>query len=74
MAKKDEDKTTPASDVGKGDGAKDTPSPELKKAKQVRVICDGKLGPLLLEKGDVTSDPRYVAILAQKGQKKVEAV
>lgn len=42
--------------------------------KRVRVICEGRLGHRLLTKGDETSDPRYVAILKQKGQKKVEAV
>lgn len=48
--------------------------PKEKKAKKVRVICDGYLGTKLLQKGDVTDDPRYVAILARKGQKLVEAV
>ncbi|QQS31865.1 MAG: hypothetical protein IPM50_09245 [Acidobacteriota bacterium] len=44
------------------------------KTKRVRVICDGTLGPKLLEKGDITDDPDYVALLEIKGQKKVEAV
>lgn len=77
MGKKDENETKPASGENPGqkpeqpgDGA-----PEPKKAKkQVRVICEGTLGPKLLVKGDVTDDPSYVAILARKGQKKVEAV
>ncbi|HMU35159.1 MAG TPA: hypothetical protein PKC89_14985 [Pyrinomonadaceae bacterium] len=76
MAKKDEDKTKSAPDENPGqkpeqpgDGA-----PEPKKAKQVRVICDGFLGTKLLVKGDVTDDPSYVAILARKGQRLVEAV
>lgn len=43
-------------------------------AKRVRVICEGTLGPKLLEKGDITDDPEYVALLDVKGQKKVEAV
>ena len=73
MGKKDdENETKPASE--QPEGVKNAPSPEPKKAKQVRVICEGTLGPKLLKKGDVTDDPRYVAVLARQGQKKVEAV
>ncbi|HEV7701071.1 MAG TPA: hypothetical protein VGO43_12640 [Pyrinomonadaceae bacterium] len=50
------------------------PPPAAKEVTQVRVISEGTLGHKLLQKGDVTSDPDYVAILKQKGQKKVEAV
>lgn len=67
MAKKDEDKTKSAPD-------ENPEQTEPKKVKQVRVICDGYLGTKLLQKGDVTDDPQYVAILARKGQKLVEAV
>lgn len=49
-------------------------SPDNLQGKQVRVIREGTLGPKLLVKGDVTNDPDYVAILEQKGQKKVELV
>lgn len=46
-----------------------------KKPKRVRVICDGTLGPLLLATGEITSDPRYVALLdTPSGRRKVEAV
>jgi hypothetical protein len=51
-----------------------TPPPPPEKAKQVRVLVEGTLGPKLLTKGDVTDDPDYVAILSVKGQKKVEEV
>ena len=47
---------------------------EAKGPKRVRVICEGTLGPRLLEKGEITDDPLYVAILEQKGQKKVALV
>lgn len=29
---------------------------------RVEVLCEGRLGPRLLTKGDVTDDPRYVAL------------
>lgn len=52
----------------------DAPKSDPPKTKRVRVICEGTLGPKLLEMGEVTDDPLYVAILEQKGQKKVELV
>ena len=48
--------------------------PEAEKAKRVRVVADGTLGPLLLEKGDETDNADYVALLKVKGQKKVVEV
>lgn len=45
------------------------------KPKQVRVICDGTLGPKLLKKGDVTDDEEYVALLdSERGRTLVEEV
>jgi len=61
----------PAKDKAK----KPDPAPlAQKEVTHVRVISDGTLGPKLLEKGAITDDPDYVAILQVKGQKKVEAV
>jgi hypothetical protein len=51
-----------------------TPPETAAKSKRVRVICEGTLGSKLLEKGTITDHPEYVAILEQKGQKKVELV
>ena len=48
--------------------------PVSPKSRTVRVICDGVLGPLLLQKGEVTDDADYVALLLVEGQEKVEAV
>jgi len=64
--KAEADKKADADAKAKADAAK--------KPKRVRVICDGTLGPKLLEKGAVTDDPEYVALLEIKGQKKVEEV
>lgn len=65
----------PAGDPGQDAAAALTePSEKPQSAKKVRVITKGYLGPKLLKNGDITDDPEYVAILKQKGQKKVEAV
>jgi hypothetical protein len=52
------------------------PAPPKAEPTKVRVIIPegGTLGPKLLVNGDETDDADYVAILKQKGQKKVEAV
>lgn len=42
---------------------------EAKMPKQVRVICEGTLGPKLLKKGDVTDDPEYVGLLESQGDR-----
>jgi hypothetical protein len=48
---------------------------EKAKAKRVRVICEGTLGPKLLRKGDVTDDPEYVALLEdERGRTLVQEV
>jgi len=62
--------------VGKpqADPPKKDPPPTVEKPKRVRVICEGTLGPLLLKKNEETEDPAYVALLHEKGQKKVELV
>jgi|CXWL01.1.fsa_nt_gi hypothetical protein len=62
------------SEKAQADPPKNDPPPAKKEVTHVRVISEGTLGPQLLVKGDVTDDPDYVAILKQKGQKKVEAV
>lgn len=54
--------------------SKEPKGKSTERATRVRVICEGTLGPKLLEKGDVTDDPAYVALLNVNGQKKVEAV
>ncbi|MDP2268557.1 MAG: hypothetical protein Q8K46_05240 [Deltaproteobacteria bacterium] len=75
----------PTQDATGGEVGNASPSPETptekappdkpnSKSTRVRVICDGTLGPKLLEKGDITDDPEYVALLEVKGQRKVEAV
>jgi hypothetical protein len=64
-------KQSPGNEKGKQDPP---PPPVATEPKKVRVICEGTLGPLLLEKGDITSDPRYLGILKNPRQKKVEAV
>lgn len=53
---------------------KTDPSPKPAKKVKVRSICEGFLGPLRLEKGDVTDDPEYVALLDDPDQTKVELV
>jgi hypothetical protein len=81
------EKNNPAEKGGNGPGAsKKDPTPPAppedpkgpddgKKARKVRVICEGTLGPLLLEKGATTSDERYIALLdTPSGRKKIEAV
>lgn len=48
---------------------------KAKKPTQVRVICKGTLGHLLLKKGDVTDDPEYVELLdSKRGRTLVEKV
>lgn len=48
---------------------------KTEKKKQVRVICEGVLGPLGLRKGDTTDDASYVALLKTKrGKTLVEEV
>ena len=42
------------SDQAKGEAAKKV---------KVEIISEGRVGPLLLKKGDVTDDPDYVALL-----------
>lgn len=54
--------------------AEEKPKKGGKPRQLVRVICDGPLGTKLLRKGDITSDPAYVALLEKEGQTKVEAV
>lgn len=70
MAKKDE--TTPPEPPANEAPAAEPPAAEPpateppappKKAKKVRVICEGYLGTQLLVKGNETSDPEYVALL-----------
>lgn len=38
-------------------------SPKAAAGVWVEVTCEGRLGPKLLEKGDRTDDPRYVALI-----------
>ena len=44
-------------------GATPSAAPSRNPKKKVRVICEGFLGSNLLVKGDVTSDPDYVALI-----------
>ena len=61
MTKKKED--APDAQQGGGDKAKGPETEASENLPEVEVICEGRLGPLLLKKGDRTSDPRYVKLL-----------
>ena len=62
MADKEKDQAgtqQPKAPVASGSG----PVSPAGMRKRVEVICEGFLGARLLKKGDVTSDPEYVALI-----------
>jgi hypothetical protein len=72
-------KTTVKPKVEDGKSPETTDNPQAKttetKAVKVRVIGEGRLGHLLLKKGDVTGDERYVKLLeTERGRRLVEEV
>lgn len=70
MAKANQEgKAAPPSSEAQGAGS------EQAQAIQVEVICEGRLGRLLLTKGQITTDREYIALLdTERGRRLVKEV